>query len=197
MPDSKLVKIDDRVSQYLLTMVSRRLRKPRRMMSLVVGEVAKLVRDNFRRLDKERSRYGHHFYIREGEQKTRSEAAQDGLSGTVKIESYQMLHKLRGGTVRPRKKFLAIPVSDWAKSQNRNPGDIAGLDLYIGERAPYLAREGPKGQPLQGADWILLRSVTHKPRREVLPSGEEQYAVVRNAVRLFLSGVEQEWQRNI
>lgn len=197
MPALFKTEIDTRIGAWLLRTLKSKCAKPRRLMSLVVGEVAKLARDNFRRLDASRSKYGHKFYITEGEKKTTSEAAKDGLSGTVKVSSYMMLHKLKGGVVKPRKKFLAIPVSEWAKAQNKTPGDIYGIDLFISRKgAPFLAREGKDGTPLRGADWILLRSVTHKPHPEVFPDKRDVNAVVRHATRLYEDYIEKEWLKN-
>lgn len=96
-----------------------------RVVDLAAGYAAREIKDNFLRLDAERSFYGHHFYNREGNRKTRTEKSNDGKTARILIDSVQMLHKLQGGTVRPvNGKFLAIPVSDWAKAQKRNPRDI-------------------------------------------------------------------------
>lgn len=121
------IEIDANGAKRLLTRSVRRVQKPSRLMKLVSGEVAEIFRENFRRLDKSRSRYGHAFYVREGTDVTTSEVASDGNSATVVVASVAMAHKLRGGTVRAKNaKFLAIPVSGWAKSQKRNPGSIPG-----------------------------------------------------------------------
>lgn len=197
MPPLFTVKTDVSIGAWLLASLKRKMARPRRLMSLVVGEVAKLTRDNFRQLDASRSRYGHKFYITEGEKKTTSEARSDGLSGAVKIDSAQMLHKLKGGTVRPKNKFLAIPVTEWAKSQKQTPGDIFGIELYNFGKRPFLAREGKDGQPKAGGpDWILVRSVTHRPHPEVLPSRQDINAVVRYATRLYEDYIEKEWLKN-
>ena len=197
MPPLFTVKMDARIGSWLLSSLKRKTARPRRLMRLVVGEVAKLARDNFRRLNSSRSKYGHKFYITEGEKKTTSDVEKDGLSGVVKIDSVQMLHKLKGGTVYPKNKFLAIPVTEWAKSQKQTPGDIYGIDLYNFGKRPFLAREGKDGQPKEGGpDWILLRSVTHKPHPEVLPSRQDIDAVVRHATRLYEDSLEKEWLKN-
>lgn len=197
MPPLFTVKMDARIGSWLLASLKRKTAKPRRLMSYALGEVAKLVRDNFRRLDSSRSKYGHKFYITEGEKKTTSKAEKDGLSGVVKIDSVQMAHKLRGGTVYPKNKFLAIPVTEWAKSQKQTPGDIFGIELYNFGKRPFLAREGKDGQPMEGGpDWILVRSVTHRPRPETLPSKQDIDAVVRHAARLYEDYLEKEWLKN-
>lgn len=196
MPPLFTVKFDSRIGSWLLASFKRKIEKPRRLMSLVVGEVAKLTRDNFRRLDASRSKYGHRFYIAEGEKKTTAKASNDGLFGAIKIDSVLMAHKLKGGIVRPRKKFLAIPVSVWAKSQSQTPGDIFGIELYNFGKSPFLAREGKDGRPVDGADWILVRSVTHKPHPEVLPAKNDINAVVRHATRIYDDYLEKEWLKN-
>lgn len=65
MPPLFTVKMDARIGSWLLASLKRKTAKPRRLMSYALGEVAKLVRDNFRRLNSSRSKYGHKFYITE------------------------------------------------------------------------------------------------------------------------------------
>lgn len=190
-------KLDKRIGDWLLRKLAGSWAKPRRWMSLATGEVAKLVKDNFRRLNTERMKHGHPFYKTEGAEKTTSEVSKDGASGTVKVNSVQMAHKLKGGVVKPKKKFLAIPVSEWAKWRNQTPGDIFGIELFISRKGtPFLAREGKDGTPLRGPDWILVRSVTHRSHPEVLPPKRDVDAVVRYATRLFDDAIEKKWIEN-
>lgn len=180
------ITVDDASARRVFTTTLRRVQKPSRLMKLASGEVARIFRENFRQLDKSRSRYGHAFYIREGSDVTTSEVSSDGNSAAVVVASVAMAHKLRGGTVRPKNaKFLAIPVSGWAKSQKRNPGSIPGLDLFVlksGRRA--LARENASGG-FDGIDYILVRSVTHRPHPEVIPQAEDVNRAVINACRWY------------
>lgn len=191
------VELDSRIGAWLLKTLKNKWAKPRKFLSLASGVVAKLVRDNFRRLNAERMQHGHDFYKTEGAQKTHSKVDKGGDSATVWVDSYQMHHKLKGGTVKPRRKFLAIPVSEWAKWRKQTPGDIYGIDLFVSRKgAPFLAREGKDGRPLRGADWILVRSVTHKPHPEVIPPKRDIDTVVRYAARLYEDYVEKEWLKN-
>lgn len=186
------------IAKWLLNHLKNSWIKPKRVVKLAVGEVAKLVKDNFKRLNAERSKHGHNFYKTEGVDKTTTSVSDDGATGIVKISSVQMAHKLKGGTVKPRRKFLAIPVSEWAKWQKKTPGDIYGIDLFnFGKGAPFLARTGKDGQPLHHrADWILVRSVTHRPHPEVIPPRRDIDAVVRTATRLYEDYVETQWLKN-
>lgn len=176
------IKLDAKGARSTLRTATLRAGKPRILMTWATGDVAKAFRENFQNLDKSRSRYGHAFYVKEGANKTTSKVSTDGTSGEVTVASYLMAHKYFGGTVRPKRKFLAIPVSGWAKSQKRNPGDIPGLDVFVmGNGRAYLARTGADGRRKEGADWLLVRSVTHKPHPEVIPASSVLSAAIVGA----------------
>lgn len=159
----------------------------RRAMSLIVGEAAQLVRRNFMRLNSRRSPQSN-FYRREGEAKTGSEVSPDGSRGAVTVASYQMAHKLTGGTVRPvRAKSIAVPITDWAKAVSREQSSRLSqrADLqYVRSRRgkPMLWRivDGEATEPA----FVLLKSVKHKPHPDVLPGSAELTAAAEKAAKI-------------
>lgn len=168
-------------AEKLLRAARERARKPRLLMMWATSKVAEAFKENFMALNAKRSKYGHNFYRNEGKAKTTTEVSPDGKTGAVVVASPQMAHKLRGGTVTAKKKFLAIPVSDWAKSQKRNPAQIPGLDVFLTRNGrAFLGRERADGDA-RDLDYILVRSVTHKPHPEVIPSDSSLAAAVAAA----------------
>lgn len=185
---SRLVsaRVDFSDAARVLDSAMREVGNPARLMRKVAGDVAKLFRANFRRLNNTRSRYGHEFYLNEGARVTRYEASSSGDYAAVIVASAAMAHKLRGGTVRPKNaQSLAIPVSEWAKSQKRNPGDIPGLDFFVlpGNRAALAREDG------DGIDYILVKSVTHKPRPETIPDSGSVARTVKNACEEYILSI--------
>ena len=149
--------------------------------------VARLVRDNFRRLDKERTVHGSHFYEEKGVNSTRSEVR--GNRGVIIIDSYEMAHKYYGGKVRPvRTKFLAIPAAE--PFFVRTPRQFGR-----GKDSPLRFRKTRKGgllydvrNPSQVAYW-LVREVVHKARKETLPAKKEIERVAKRAVADYLKTI--------
>lgn len=149
--------------------------------------VARLVRDNFRRLDRERTVHGSHFYEEKGVNATRSEIR--GNRGVVVVDSYEMAHKLYGGKVRPvRTKFLAIPAAE--PFFNRAPRQFGK-----GENSPLRFRKTRKGgllydvrNPAQVAYW-LVREVKHRPRPETLPKKSAITKTAKQAASDYLSTI--------
>lgn len=146
----------------------------RRIMTRVTGDAAKLVRANFLALNKARNAHKSNFYSQEGFRKTTSEVSADGKRGAVVVGSFLMAHKFFGGAVRAKNaKYLAIPVSEWAKRTRANDlrrrQDIEFARSHTG--AGLLFRVSGKGKSKKTElAYVLKRSVTHKPHPEVLPS---------------------------
>lgn len=164
--------------------LSAAVANPSRLLKKIAGDAAMAFRANFRRLNSERSRYGHGFYLSQGARVTRAEWEKDGTESRVVVRSYQMAHKLLGGTVRPKKKYLAIPVSSWAKSRSADARlrDFPGLEFFVSSKGnPVVARKDSNAGP----DWVLVRSVTHKPHPEVIPTTATLRKVVENACDEF------------
>lgn len=181
------VRVDSARADALLSRIARRAARPARALRFIVGYAAEAVRGNFAMLDKQRSRYGHAFYIREGERKTKLRMSGSETAEIV-VASRQMAHKLRGGTVRPvNRKFLTIPNSAWAKSQDRPAGVIGGLEVFLLRNGrAYLARAKADGTRAFGVDYWLVKSVTHRPRPETIPSVEVLRAACERGATAFV-----------
>lgn len=91
----------------------------------------------------------------------------------ITIADPRFVHRLTGGTVRPkRRKFLAIPLTAAAYSlagQGSIRESAPGLKV-VGRRKLYLAVE--KGDRID-LWFALVKSVTHKPHPEEAPSEAE------------------------
>lgn len=179
------VKVSLGGAKKALSAAHERAKKPKLLMKWAVGNVAKAFRENFLKLNEPpRSKYGHNFYRREGEEKTTAEVGSDGQTGAVVVASPQMAHKLKGGVVRAKRgKALAIPVSEWAKRQQRNPRAVPGLDLFLLNGRAYLGARGDGGR--LDVHYLLVRSVTHKPHPEVIPGESVLTAAVAKACRQY------------
>lgn len=144
----------------------------RRAMSLIAGEAAQLVRRNFMRLNSSRSLQSN-FYRREGEAKTGSEVSPDGSRGAVTVASYQMAHKLTGGTVSPVfAKSIAVPITDVSREQSSRLSLRADLQYVRSRRGKPMLWRVVGGEATEPA-FVLLKSVKHKPHPDVLPGNSE------------------------
>lgn len=127
----------------------------------------------------------------------------------VVIADPRFVHRIRGGTVTPkRKKFLAIPLTAEAYAASGKGSikeSMPGLKVIKFKRGLYLVREtaektrnGALGRnkygPIQRIRVIplfkLVRSVTHRPHPEELPEYTRlaevaHHAMFLAAVRLF------------
>lgn len=90
-------------------------------------------------------------------------------SATVTIDSRELAHHIRGGTVRPipPRKALAIPVTDEARaagypSNNRIPG------VFHPKGTRVLAVKNAGSESFRVL-WVLAASVTHRPHPEAQP----------------------------
>lgn len=147
------------------------------------------MKQNFRELNFARSRYGHNFYNKQGTDRT--EYVAGGNFALVRVRSYQMLHKLKGGTVRARNvKMLAIPLSELAKQRGESPSRWDNLFLVKSKRGNLLLMSGKNKSDWQ-AHFILRRSVTHKPHPEVIPERARLIAAAKRGIEdaKFLSNL--------
>jgi hypothetical protein len=101
----------------------------------------------------------------------------------VTIDSYELAHKVRGGTVRPiaPRKALAIPLTDEARlagypSNNRIPG------LFRPKGTRVLAVKNPGSDSFR-ALWALVPSVTHRADPGALPPEAALRAASTEAMR--------------
>ena len=180
------------VAPAMLVAVKNKLSNPAELMRSIAESAAEEARFNFGKLNSERSRYGHNFYTREGKAKTVAESGSN--VAIVRVESYKMAHKLRGGTVRAKNvKMVAIPVTELAKQRGISQSkwrNAPELFLIKSKRGNLLLMSGKTRSELQ-AHFVLLRSVTHKPRPEVIPEKSRLESAARRGIEnaKFLSKI--------
>jgi hypothetical protein len=95
----------------------------------------------------------------------------------VMIDSYELAHRIKGGTVRPiaPRRALAIPRTDEARaagypSNNRIPG------VFHPKGTRVLAVKNPGSDSFR-ALWALVPSVTHRPH----PEDDVPLGIIRTA----------------
>lgn len=149
----------------------------RRALALAAGRAANRVRARFGKLNSERSPRSN-FYDTEGARKVTSSVDPDGESARVEIASLQMLHKLVGGTVRPKNaSAIAVPLTEWARGVSREKSGTlrSRRDLFAAKsRSGKLMLwrvSGLGGDP--EPEFVLLRHVTHRPHPEIIPPEKE------------------------
>lgn len=164
----------------------------RSAMMRAVSAAAKLVRDNFRALNKTRNKYKSNFYTKEGANVTTAEVSADGKSGSVVVASVKMAHKYFGGVIRAKNaKYLAVPVSDWAhRLSARGDGDLRrnpAIQFRRGKTsAGLLFRVSGKGKNRkEELAFVLKRSVTQRAFPEVLPEEAALSRTVSEALGIF------------
>lgn len=143
-----------------------------------------LVKDNFRKLERERNVHGSNFYGQKGVKATRSVVRRN--RGVIIVDSYEMAHKYFGGEVTPkRRKFLAIPNE--GEYFRRTPGDIGhGKLAFRKTRKGGLLYEVKN--PHRVAYW-LVKKVVHRARKETLPSRAELLKTAKQAAADYLSTI--------
>jgi len=151
--------------------------KSRALFENIGAKLCQAFKDNFALLDKTKSKYHHNFYTREGVDKTTYEVDAYGARGQIVVSSYQMLHKLKGGTVHAKNaRALTIPVSEKAKASSRGARDTVP-DAKIGRSrrgGAFLFTQSGNGKNKKiKVHYLLRKSVTHQPRSYVLPPESE------------------------
>ncbi len=103
------------------------------------------------------------------------------MAAEVTIDSKELAHLIRGGTVRPTppRKALAIPLTEEARAAG-NPGNKRIPDVFRPKGTRILARKGPDGA-LQ-ALWALASQVTHRAHPEYEPGAAALSGGVKAAI---------------
>lgn len=149
----------------------------------------------FKTLDKEKSKYKHNFYTREGVRYTRIKSV-DEKRAIVSNYSRPMAHKFFGGRVNAvNAEFLTIPLSDTAKRARSVRDSRLQLFPIRSKRGNLLLVESVQGGRGEIEPHYLLRkSVTHKPRKYVVPTNrmdgqmlvfKEVQKSLMNLIRLY------------
>lgn len=187
------ITIDARPCLTELARVRGLARRPGVLMNTLLGAAAEAAKKHFSALNDERNAHGSNFYGRWARDAAFVwSVSDDKSSGALEIKDRDgaLRHKITGGTVKPRRtRYLLIPVSETAKRNSATATDakIPGLFFARGRREkPLLAtREGAK----LVVHYVLLKSVTHRPRPEVMPPEKAFAAAVQEACEGFAEEV--------
>ncbi|GAB4180108.1 MAG: hypothetical protein Fur0032_20970 [Terrimicrobiaceae bacterium] len=174
------VQISDQATPELIR-IRGLVQRPRSLMAAAGKRVERELRGHFLKKNRQGNRRGwvrSNFWSKVVRQATAFTGATDN-SAEIGIASPEFVHKLRGGTIRPRRgRALAIPLTSRAKAAGspREWDDSSrlvpiktrkGLFLMVSQ---YKGKErgGIKGQRLIAA-YKLVPKVTHKPDPTALP----------------------------
>lgn len=159
------------------------------LMNNIGNELCEAFKENFRRLDAEKSKYHHNFYTREGVDKTTYEVFGYGSGGQIIVSSYQMAHKLLGGVVSAKNaRALTIPVSEKAKASSRGARDtVPDAKIGISKRGgAFLFTQRGKGKNKKiEVHYLLRKSVVHKPHSYVIPPDTVLQSALDKATKDF------------
>lgn len=198
---SGTIQINDQATPELLR-IRAQVKRPRALMAAAGKRVERELRSHFLAKDSEGNRRGwvrSHFWNKRVRQATSFTGATD-TTAEVEIASPEFVHKLRGGTIRPKRgRALAIPLTNRAKKAGspREWDDDAlfplktkrGLFLMIATLGK--GRGGIKGQRLIAA-YKLLPKVTHRPDPTALPpEGNLEAAVEDEALKYLRRSIRQ------
>ncbi len=181
------VKIEDRASDLIRRIADRAAARAPALFADLGKALERDLRDHFRALEGRGNEKGwpsKHFFIREGADRTALTSYSAG-GAVVGIASAAMAHRLRGGTVRPKRgRRLAIPLNEEAykKGSPREWDDRTALFHPGGTR--ILARKLDGGR--LEAMYALVASVTHRPRPETLPDMKEEGVKLARRARAWL-----------
>ncbi|MEI6034522.1 MAG: hypothetical protein WCS65_09610 [Verrucomicrobiae bacterium] len=163
-----------------LQRISKLVSRPRLLLQACGRRVAKDLKAGFRDRDKEPNSHGwwkSHWWNREVAQKTAYQGATD-TEATVSIASKQFRHFLLGGRVVGHP-YLAIPLTEQAKRKGspgewtkKGDGQLTFLRSKTG--ACYLF---PGEGKSHNASYLLVRSVTHKPHPDAIPTDKIEAGV--------------------
>jgi hypothetical protein len=193
-----------------LNLLAKDIGDSRVIVAACAKRLEKELRDHFAMLDSKPNSMGwpkRHFWNRQ----VRSRIAISSITSTtatVTIASPELVHRIQGGTIRPKRgKTLAIPANAAAyKAGSPREANVDQLDyipLHQGNLVGALIRrfqsiikktkKGTTGKMVGGDVWYwLVRSVTTKPHPEDLPSdfilstaiGEEARKVIARKLRI-------------
>jgi hypothetical protein len=176
---SETVIIRDTATPMLNKLV-RNIERPRELITKTAGAVRQRLRRHFSERQAEGNKRGwpHRYFWRGAKgqsvyEKTEITSVSDE-GATITIASPEFVHKLKGGTIKPKRgKFLAIPMNA-AAYEAGSPREGGIPDLFVARRkgssfAVLARREGGK---LVGY-YRLLRSVTQAPDTRAMPQDGE------------------------
>ena len=171
------------------------LQNPRPLMAAGGKALEKCVKQHFLERDKEPSPHGwpkQHFWVRKGRNNTQLTEITSN-SATVSIASPEIAHRLYGGTITPKRgKMLALPLTAKAYSSGSpREGGIPGLFLLARKgkygRAFLAIKKGKGKNATIEVQYLLIKSVTHQPDPNTLPTAQALSQAVIPAVESALN----------
>lgn len=170
------ITIDDRATP-MLQRLGAQLGRPRPIIEAAAQATVVELQKHFLARNREPNKRGwpkQNFWTKEGRNKT-AIAEQGDAHAVVSVASPAIAHRLRGGTITPKRgKYLAIPLTPEAyKAGSPREGGMSGLVFaggYQGRTAFLGRREGQFGSLTR--HYLLVRSVTHAPDPRTLPTPE-------------------------
>lgn len=193
------IRIDDQLSPQLREVYGK-LQNRAPMMQKLGGILAKGIRKHFRQRNSQPNANGwpkRNFWNKEGRENT-ALTHYDQTSATVTIASPAIVHKLKGGTVRPKRgRALAIPACAEAyraiqpSAMNKDMLEFVpipksgGLIGLLAERQ-HDTRRRRRG----GKVWFwLVAQATHRPDPNTLPPDREMDNLVQNETAAYLQKI--------
>jgi hypothetical protein len=188
-----------------LNLLAKNIGDSRVIVAACAKRLEKELRDHFAALDKKPNSMGwpkRHFWNRQ----VRSRIAITNIASTaatVTIASPELVHRIQGGTIRPKRgKTLAIPANAAAyKAGSPREASVDQLDyipLHQGNLVGALIRrfqsiikktkKGTTGKMIGGDVWYwLVRSVNTKPHPEELPDNAMLSTAIADEARKVIA----------
>lgn len=184
------IQYSSREADALLRSLLSKIERPRTLILGVGNALKERFKAHFSALNASRNSSGRNFYAQFGRSSNLQVKANE-KEGTLFIgdERGMLRHKITGGRVLPSKRYLAIPLTSEAKLAG-TPGAKTIPDTFVrtvGTRK-FISRKTGVGR-VENL-WVLLRSVTHKPHPEAMPSQKDYARTVQEACEEFAADLE-------
>ncbi len=172
----------------------RQTTRPKGMLTVAGRRVSNVLREHFHMRNSEGNRRGwqvrSNFWSKVVAAATHFEGATD-TEATVRIASYEFLHKLQGGVIRAKSgRMLAIPLTATAKKAGspREWGDKKRGEIFVlkskEENKAFLARK--KGENAIELLYLLIASVNQEADPRALPPKGTLEAAAEDEAGKFL-----------
>lgn len=166
------------------------------MMQKLGEDLAKALREHFRKRDSQPNRKGwpkRHFWNKEGRDNT-ALTQYNATSATVTIASAAIAHKVKGGTVRPKRaRALAIPAIAAAykaiQPSAMDANTLAYIPLNRGNLVAMLT-ERRKNRRARPRVWFwIVKQATHRADPKALPPPADLERQVQASAQQYLDRI--------
>ncbi len=189
------ISIEDQLSPHLRNFqVAITARAP--MMQKLGEDLARALREHFHKRDSQPNSKGwpkRHFWNREGRNNT-ALTHYDAASATVTIASAAIAHKLKGGTVRPKRaRALAIPAIAAAykaiQPSAMDANTLAYIPLNRGNLVAMLT-ERRKNRRARPRVWFwIVKQATHRADPKTLPPQADVERQIQASAQQYLDRI--------